>query len=309
MLISSLPPAHHEALLKTIIAHPLVGAVRYNTGMDSPYSPRETLERFLGYSRPLKKPLYVDLKGRQLRIVEWATLPYGPIILNHKVRVELPARVLFRGDDICDLKEVVDGNKIYVDPLPKYPVGRGQSLNILGENVVIEGGLTEVDRAFIKEAAELHIRHFMLSFVESVADIDEFDAEWGGSVGRFSSAPVELVLKIESQKGLDFVADATRSTLRRRRLMAARDDLMLHIGGLNMLEAEELLIAKDPRAMCASRLMLGLEQGSVTLADISDIRMRQLMGYKTFMLSDGTSRNHFEKAIGFWEEYISAYPM
>src|SRR3989338_6232997 len=265
MLISSLPPAHHEALLKTIIAHPLVGAVRYNTGMDSPYSPRETLERFLGYSRPLKKPLYVDLKGRQLRIVEWATLPYGPIILNHKVRVELPARVLFRGDDICDLKEVVDGNKIYVDPLPKYPLGRGQSLNILGENVVIVGG--------------------------------------------FSSAPVELVLKIESQKGLDFVADATRSTLRRRRLMAARDDLMLHIGGLNMLEAEELLIAKDPRAMCASRLMLGLEQGSVTLADISDIRMRQLMGYKTFMLSDGTSRNHFEKAIGFWGEYISAYPM
>ena len=58
MLISSLPQVHEEELLMEMIEHPLVEAVRYNTGMDSAFSPEETLARILEFSTPKAKPLY-----------------------------------------------------------------------------------------------------------------------------------------------------------------------------------------------------------------------------------------------------------
>src|SRR3989338_6693688 len=154
MLIASLPPVHQDGLLREIINHPIVDAVRYNTGMDSAYDPYETLRRISDLAGPLNKPVHVDLKGRQLRVIEWANLPYGPIILNHRVKVQLPAKVFFRGDATCVLKEVVDGNKLYVDPLPKAPVGRGQSVNILSEKLEVEGGLLPLDHEYIDVAVQ-----------------------------------------------------------------------------------------------------------------------------------------------------------
>ncbi|KKS37061.1 MAG: hypothetical protein UV01_C0014G0006 [Parcubacteria group bacterium GW2011_GWA2_42_14] len=308
MLIASIPQAHQEDLMREMISHPLVAMVRYNTGMDSAYSPKETIAGILKYSRKFKKPLYIDLKGKQLRIEEWATLPFGPIILNHKIKVELPAKVFFRGDDWCELKEVVDGRKIYVDPLPKYPVGRGQAVNIIGKNLEIEGFFTENDYAYIKAGLDEGVERFMLSFADSLGYVRELEkALFDGSSAAARRKNFELVLKIESQKGLDFVKSA--KVLRPYILMAARDDLMIQIGGIKMLKAMELIIENDPGAICASRLLLGLEQaGQVTAADISDIKLMQTLGYKRFMFSDGISRNHFEKAIEFWREYISVYP-
>ena len=99
MLIASLPPVHQEELLEEIITNPGVGAVRYNTGMSSAYEPRETLQRIMRIAVPLAKPVYVDLKGKQLRVVEWANLPEGPIVLNHRIEAKKPAKVFFRGDD------------------------------------------------------------------------------------------------------------------------------------------------------------------------------------------------------------------
>jgi hypothetical protein len=309
MLIVTLPQVHEEKLLQDIISHPVVGALRYNTGMDSAYSPSETLAKILEYTTFHRKPLYVDLKGRQLRVQEWATLPYGPIVLNHRIKVDLPAKIFFRVDDCCEIKEVVDGRKIYVDPLPRYPVGRGQSVNVLGENLRIEGTFSMNDYEYLKAALEANVRRFMLSFVESMDDIREFEEALSQRNGGKLPGAYELILKIESQKGIDFVKKEPKRTFKRFHLMAARDDLMIQIGAFAMLEALQTIIVKDPEAICASRLLLGLEHGGeISMADISDIWLMRQMGYKRCMLSDGISRKHFEKAAAFWKEYVSIYP-
>src|SRR3989344_6488016 len=110
MLIATLPPVYREQLLFQIVSHPTVYAVRYNTGVDSPYSPYETVRRAKELADRYEKPLYLDLKGRQLRILEWSVPPYGSVVLNHRIQVNGPAQVYFRGDDACSLREVVNGN-------------------------------------------------------------------------------------------------------------------------------------------------------------------------------------------------------
>lgn len=315
MIIVSLPPVHHEQLLRDIITHPSVNAVRYNTGMDSAYPPAETLAKILELTSALGKPLYVDLKGQQLRIVEWATFPNGPIVLNHDIDIEFPATVFFRGDDACVLKEVVDKRKIYVDPFPKHPVGRGQAVNILAKRIAVNGYFTENDDRYISAAVALGITRFMLSFVESTDYIAEFQKKLcstvalrdGGAPDDAQTPKHELVLKIESAAGVEFVRNTEPGLLGTCQLMAARDDLMIQIGGINMLEALRVIIEKDALAICASRLLLGLaETGAVTAADISDLRLMQIAGYRRFMFSDGISARHFSDAIAFWDAYWEA---
>ena len=310
MLISSLPPVYQADRIKAIVEHPAVGAVRYNTGMSSPYTPQQTVEKLQSIVKPSGKPLYIDLKGKQLRVIEWANLPDGPIRLNHNVEVTLPAKVYFRGDDCCNLVEVANGNELYVDPLPKAPVGRGQSVNIITESLKIEGGLLALDHEYIKASLAEGIVRFMLSFVESTYDLDELEnaIEIHGR-GSKRLADCEVVWKIESKAGMQLVAE-TQSSLfggsSPHRLMAARDDLMIHLGVLAMPGACRAIVEKDPWAICASRLLLGLEQGAVSMGDMSDIEFMQSLGYKDFMLSDGISREHAKEALDFWQEYKAA---
>lgn len=307
MLTVSLPPAHQEKLLRQIIEHSAVGAIRYNTGIHSAYSPHETVRRVVAMAYPLAKPVYIDLKGRQLRVVEWANLPEGPIVLNHNINVVLPAAVYFRGEDDCQLREVVDGNKIFVDPLPKAAVGRGQAVNIVASSLSVEGGLLPMDYEYIEAALFHGITRFMLSFVESWEDVVELEeAIQRIGKGALPLAEYEILLKIESGAGVAFVEKMSRKDFKKRaryRLMAARDDLMIQIGACAMPAALKKIIHKDPRAICASRLLLGLEQGKVSLADVSDVAYMELLGYKHFMFSDGISREHFPEAIAFWQEY------
>ncbi|OHB21677.1 MAG: hypothetical protein A2939_04805 [Parcubacteria group bacterium RIFCSPLOWO2_01_FULL_48_18] len=308
MLILTLPQVHQKDLLKDMIAHPLVKAVRYNTGTNSAYSPRETLRRISTLAQPFKKPVYVDLKAKQLRVVEWANLPEGPIVLNHRITVTLPATVCFRGDDRSQLCEVVDGNQIYVDPLPKYPVGRGQAVNILAPDLKIEGGLLPADHDYIEAALAEGMSRFMLSFVENMDDVRELE----NAIGRYrksrTKTPCEIVLKIESRAGIDFVAKTETSLLRPYRLMAARDDLMIQIGINAMPDALKIIIEKDRHAICASRLLMGLETGAISMADVSDLEYMKSLSYGIFMLSDSISRNHFRPAMDFWLSYTGGTP-
>ena len=312
MLILTLPPVHQQELLRLMIEHPAVHAVRYNTGMSSAYDPYETIELIQAIARPLGKPVYIDLKGRQLRVIEWANLPEGPIRLNHRITVELPAKVYFRGDDCCELRKVARGNEIYVDPLPKAPVGRGQSVNILAKKLEIEGGLIDLDHEYIKAGLAEGITRFMLSFVEGASDLQELEeAIVRHSRGLKSLRECEIVWKIESRAGVAFVESLSQRHFVEaspHRLMAARDDLMIHIGVLDMPEALNTIIKKDPNAVVASRLLMGLEQGGVSMADISDVEYMRALGYKRFMLSDEISREHPKEALGFWQEYVRSRP-
>lgn len=302
MLIATLPPVHQERLLKHIIEHPSVDAVRYNTGVASAYDADETLTRILALTRPLNKQLWLDLKGRQLRITEWAVPNFGKIVLNHAVSVDYPAQVYFRGNECSSLK-VARGNLIYVDPPPRYAVGAGQAINIVGQNLKIEGYLTDSDHQYIKAAKALAIKHFMLSFVESNTDITEFYSAIG-----VEHTNLNLVLKIESLPGLAFVRNFTRSSYPNINLMAARDDLMINIGEnrAEILPALVEIIAHDPQAIVASRLFAGLEGGgSVTMGDFADLYLMQLLGYQEFMLSDGICNQYFDKAIQAWQDFQS----
>ena len=303
MLLATLPPIYREDLLEEVIAHPKVGAVRYNTGIRHDLPARKILREILKLTERHKKPPCIpDLKGRQLRVTEWSQPPYGPIRLNHRIEVELPAKVYFRNDDPGLIKEI-DGNEIYVDPPPKYTVGAGQSVNIVAPDLkIMDGYFLERDVEFIMAAKELGLDHFLFSFTEFKEDLELFDSV----LSEYGINDAKKFLKIESQNGMDLVRDLAELPAGFN-LMAARDDLTIHLGGIGATGASREIVRKDPEAICASRLLLGLEQcGEVTLADISDIGYMQSFGYKNFMLSDGISHRHFRKAMEFWTEYIES---
>jgi len=312
MFISSLPPVHLEELLKSIIEHPIVDAVRYNTGVRSAYNPYETISRILALTVPLNKPLYIDLKGKQLRAIEWGIVPDSPVILNHKITVELPAEIHMRGDARGIVRKINNGNELYVD-CKEGLVGKGQSINILGKNLKIEGGLLDLDHQYIRAMLDLGLMRFMLSFVENKDDVRELqEAIVRHSRGTVSVDECEIVFKIESQAGMDFVRNELTekhfSEGSAYRLMAARDDLQIHIGVDQMPAATRDIVRKDPRSICASRLLMGLEDGGVTEADKSDVEHMRTLGYKHFMLSDGISREHSVEALKFWQEYCASRP-
>ncbi len=295
-MIATLPAVHRNELLERIISHPAVDGVRYNTGICSAYSPRETLERILKLTVRHNKKFWIDLKGRQLRIVQWAVPNYGKIILNHDIEVECPAKVFFRGNEYSELK-VVRGREIYVDPPPRYAVGAGQAINVHGKNLRIKEYLTDDDKKYIEAGKALGIDDYMLSFVEEKSDLEE--------VGNLNSE-AKMVLKIESPRGLDFMSHADFKLPLGGALMAARDDLMINIGDNKalMIAALYAIIEKDPNAIVASRIFSGIESdGNVSMGDLSDLKLMQMIGYKNFMLSDGICDRHFDRAIKAWKDF------
>jgi pyruvate kinase len=293
VLIATLPPyvRHRDAIAR----HAAVDALRFNTVMPVAESPREvlaTLREICG-----RKPLWVDLKARQLRITRFAYLPYAEVEISRKRAVELPAKVLFK-DGEAEIVRVIDGDRLILGERPARVVGAGEPITILDESLEIEGYLTEGDRAYVRAAVELGIHDYMLSFVESEADLEEL---------RALDPEARVIAKIESRRGLAFVE---RSGVR---LMAARDDLFRQLGndGREMIAALERIVARDPEAICASRLLESLEAGAaVSFADVADVALMARLGYRAFMLSDGVcfSERAFERAIRAFAELDAWLP-
>lgn len=300
MLIATLPAVHQEELMEKIISCPQVREVRYNIGAASPYPPKETLERILALTDRYGKRLWVDLKGRQLRIIHWAVPVYGKIILNHEVEVDLPARIFFRGNEWSEIK-FTRGNQVFVDPPPRHAVGAGQAVNIVGENLRIKGYLTEDDVAYIAAAKELGVLNLMLSFVERWTDVYAVRELAGDAAG------MTMILKIESRQGLHFVeTECCDDRYKEINLMAARDDLTVNIGDnkARIIPALKNIIACDPEAILASRIFSGLEhEGAVSMGDLADLYLARQMGYKNFMFSDGLCQRHFDAAIAEWTKF------
>jgi len=296
MLIATLPAVHQNVLLEHIISHSFIQGVRYNAGLASAYPAKETLERILILTERYKKKLWVDLKGRQLRITRWAMPNYGKIVLNHEIEVDCPARVFFRGNEWSEIK-VARGNVIYVDPPPAHAVGEGQAINIHGNNLNVKGYLTEQDKEYIEASRVLGVSEYMISFVERTEDMIEVSA---------LNPKSKMILKIESPKGLAFIETLAAATFEKHHIMAARDDLMINIGNnkVEMLSALQRIILRDPDAILASRIFAGLETGGfISMGDISDLKLMQLMGYKNFMLSDGICERHFKEAMAAWKDF------
>ncbi len=228
-------------------------------------------------------PLFYDIKGRQLRIVE--VLPetsHLEIRLNHPISVTTPTPVLFKaGADTALLERVVDdGYRLVFRGGPKYMVREGESIHIRHPSLVVGGDQfvpSELEKiARVKKAG---FTKWFLSYVESQRDVDEFLE----LVGR----DAEVMLKIESKKGLEYVS---REFKKRDNLtlVTARGDLYVELDRPHeILTAQKMILAHDPEACVASRLLLSIVRSPVpACSDFSELAWLYDIGYRNIMLCD-----------------------
>lgn len=298
-LIATLPPPQ-DSKIKSVAMSPLVSEVRFNIGMRTPYSEEETLKRILDITKD--KKFWLDIKGRQLRIEQWAVPTYGDITLNHEIEVDIPAIIWFRGNEKSNIV-AVNGNKIFVEPQPPRAVGAGQAINICGNNLNIKGYLTDEDKRYLDAAAKIGIKNFMLSFVESWDDIRSVSDNY----------PIDNVIaKLESPKGMTWLNSFNGNP--RIGIMAARDDLYINTNPkYNFFDNLSEIITKDNNAILASKILESLmDNENPSLGDLSDIKLMLDLGYRTFMFGDSLCQSSaFDKACNFlfrsfskWEKYL-----
>ena len=203
---------------------------------------------------PAAVPLYFDVKGRQLRVEEvYPDRDHLDLRLNHPINVRTPVPVLFKaGADRAMLERVEEGGRrLIFHGGPKFMVKAGESLHIRDMSLEVHGDqFSQLELEKIEKVRRAGFTKYFLSYVETERDVDEFLS----LVGR----DVEVELKIENKKGLQFVAD----TFKKRdnlSLVAARGDLYVEVDRPHhILDALKLIIAKDPHALVGSRLMLSV---------------------------------------------------
>lgn len=268
--IVTAPP--YAPFLEEVAAHPLVSGLRLNTVMPLREGPMEALERLA----LLGPPLWVDLKGRQLRVVGAAIPPFTEVRLSHRISVQTPVDAFFSDGREHVQVVAVDGDRLILQDGPRRLVGPGESVNIIHPSLRIEGTLTETDRAYLAAMRQLGLRRVMLSYVESSHDVEEV---------RRLLPDAEVMLKIETQRGLAF-ARTYGAVL--GRLVAARGDLFVEVlRPHRIIDAVREVIAADPEAVVASRLFDSLADHPVpSCADVGDVAFLLELGYRTFLLGD-----------------------
>lgn len=291
ILIATLPSFNDMDKVQRVFESHSISEVRFNTGVQTSTMPRENVELLNEFSKKYGKKVWIDLKGRQLRVAKWADPLYSCIELNHKVDISYPAIIHFRNGDTVNITHVKDGNKLFVSPLPREALGAGQSVNIIADKVDVDGYLTPQDIRYLRACREYGIKNIMASFVEDYNDISNI---------RFWMPKAEIVSKIESLKGIELI-----SYCKPGNLMAARDDLFLQTGqGYSMLKYLKRIIEVDPEAICASKIFSSLERRlQVDFADFADLELMYSIGYRKFMLCDNVCNYCFEQATKAWEEF------
>jgi pyruvate kinase len=234
--------------------------------------PEEALERLSKYGRPI----WVDLKGRQLRVVGAAIPPYTEVMLSHPIEVDTPTDAFFSDGREHVRVAAVDGRRLILEDGPRRLIGPGESVNIPHPSLKIHGTLTETDKAYLAAMKALGMTKVMVSYVESAEDVAEVKALLPGA---------EVVLKIETLSGLAF---ARKYGAEHGRLMAARGDLFVEvIRPHKVISALKTIITADSQAMVASRLFDSLAYQPIPdNADISDAAFLLSLGYRTFMFGD-----------------------
>lgn len=268
--IVTAPP--YAPFLGEVAAHPAVRGLRLNTVMPLAEPHAAVLSRLAA----LGPPLWVDLKGRQLRVASAAIPPFTEVRLSHRIQVRTPCEAFFSDGREHARVAAVDGDRLILEDSPRRFVGPGESVNIVDPSLVIEGTLTDGDRLYLDAMRELGLRRLMLSFVERPEDVEEL---------RAAVPDPELILKIESRAGLAF---ARRHGAGLGRLMAARGDLYVEVlEPHRIVGAVRAIIAADPTAVAASRVLTSLARHPVPeCADISDVAFLLELGYRTFLLGD-----------------------
>ncbi|HAE60544.1 MAG TPA: hypothetical protein DCG54_13840 [Anaerolineae bacterium] len=292
-VIVTVPP--YAPFVEEVAAHPIVSGLRLNTVMPLRAGPGEALDRLSRYGQAL----WVDLKGRQLRVVGAAIPPFSEIFLSHTIRVETPVDAFFSDGREMGRIVAVDGNRIILEDGPRRLIGPGESVNIVHPSLKIDGTLTETDRAYLAAMRERGLKNVMISFAESPADADEVRALLPGA---------EVVQKIESLSGLEY---ARQSRARHGQLMAARGDLYVEVARPHhILNALKTIIQVDPNAIVASRILDSLAYQPIPeSADLGDLGFLLEIGYRTFMLGDQVclKRDTVIEALNLLQEIGKSY--
>jgi pyruvate kinase len=265
-----------------------LGAIRINSAMM--FAEEMEGELSTALSVPNSVPTYFDLKGRQLRIRAAHKFDtHYELELNHPIFVDTPTSVLFKGGTQEAMLFKIQPGKEPNSPqrLIVVPDGRldvlipGESLILRDESFkVLDDFFPDYEIERIKLVASRGWTKYVLSYVESQRDIDMFREYVGNDV--------EVVAKIESRKGLEWVARGGFKPKDNLRLMTARGDLYLELTKPHeMLDAQRLIIEKDPRAVVGSRILLTCCKGPVPEAnDFSELAWLYDIGYRTMMLCD-----------------------
>ena len=268
--IVTAPP--YADFLEEVAAHPLVQGLRLNTVMPLREEPAEVLERLAR----LASPLWVDLKGRQLRVAEAGIPPFTAVRLSHPIRVRTPVDAWFSDGHERVRVAAVDGDRLILADGPRRLVGPGESVNIVDPGLSVQGTLTPRDREYLDAMGKTELRRVMLSYVERPSDAEEV---------RELLPVAEVVLKIENERGLAF---SRENGAAHGRLCAGRGDLYVEVTRPHrIVGALRAIIGADPEAIVASRLFDSLADDPVpSAADIGDVAFLMGLGFRTFLLGD-----------------------
>jgi pyruvate kinase len=274
-VIATAPP--YADYLAEVVRHPLICGLRLNTVMPFRESHEEVLSRF----NQFKIAVWVDLKGRQLRVTEAAVPPFTEVKISHKITVHTPADVYFSDGTEHGQLVAVDGDRLILENGPRRVIGPGESVNILHPSLKVLGTLTETDKAYLQAMQSLGMTKVLLSYVESPTDIEEIKDHLPNA---------EVMLKIESHRGLAFVRNYGHEY---GRLIAARGDLFTEISKPHkIISALRDIIRADPNAIAASRILDSMAFHPVPVsAEINDVAYLWTLGYHTLMLGDAVCLN------------------
>lgn len=310
-VITTIPP--YAPFVGELLAHPLISGVRLNTVMPI----KEPLEALLLKLKNLAglKQVWIDLKCRQIRTKhgkffkepaeprtyeirgktyildssnprahgDLRTPPWAEIEISHKIKLDLskgPVKCWMQdGYDSAYIAEVIDGNRLIMLDGPQRVVGGGESINILDPSFQVEGYFTELDLKYIEAAKKVGIHTYMLSYVEEESDIIEM---------LKLDTDAQIVAKIESKKGLEWVKECYPRYKDRVRLMAARGDLYVEMGRPDkILRPLKFIVKSDPNAIVASRILTSLRTNPrPTCSDITDVACMLEIGYRRVMVGD-----------------------
>jgi hypothetical protein len=292
--IVTAPP--YAPFLDEVAEHPLVSGLRLNSVMPIRNGPIEALNRLQAFG----PPLWVDLKGRQLRVIQAAIPPYTEVLLSHPIRVDTPVDAFFSDGTERVRVAAVDGNRLILEDGPRRLIGPGESVNIVHPSLEIEGTLTETDHAYLMAMKDLGLRNVMLSYVESPADVKEVQEHL---------PEAECILKIETQRGLAFIRQHGNA---HGRLMAGRGDLYVEVlRPHRIVSALREIISQDPEAVVASRIFDSLTYHPVpSSADIGDVGFLLSLGYRTFLFGDAIcfQRETVLEALNLLEAIAGQFP-
>jgi len=254
-------------------------------------------------------PLWFDVKGRQPRVVSVNNGPtdFLDITLNHPIEVDVAAepRVIFKaGDDFGIIRELTDGGqRLLFKVSPNYIVYPGSSLYINHPSFNILGQpFTEDEKEKIRMVIAAGLRQFYISFVWGEEDADE--------LREIASTEIEIRLKIEDKKGLDFVANRFHKRPGESLVLARGDMYHALDHPMDILKAHRLLIEKDPEACAGSRMLLSvIYEDDPACTDLTELAWFQDIGYRNLLLCDSlcTKGWALERAVNLIEEFNARY--